>query len=237
MTDQEFDELLLKALVQAAGEDAGESEQPDASDWIPSPAYLRWEENFFNFKKLRRRRKRYLRNAACLLLVAVVGATALLGMNPTVRADFVRWVKEISPAQVHYQFQGEAREDGLPICRLTWLPEGYEETEQEREKDFQIALTTYRNGEDQIIHFSYFTIQDGTAMVMNTEGQECTAVQINGNAGELYLGEDPEHVSELTWADEEANLFFNLSGFITGDQLMKMAESLTMEESVKSADG
>lgn len=237
MTDQEFDELLLKALVQAASEDARETELLDASAWVPSPAYCRWEENFLNSEKRQRRRRRCLRNAACLLLVAVVGATALLGINPTVRADFVRWVKEISPAQVHYQFQGEARADGLPVCRLTWLPEGYEETEHELEKNAQVALTTYCNDEEQIIHFSYFTIQDGIAMVMNTAGQECTSVQVSGNEGELYLGEDPEHASKLTWTDEDANLFFHLSGFVTEEQLMKMAESLTIEENGEQMGG
>ena len=49
---------------------------------------------------------------------------------------------------------------------------------------------------------------------------------VNGHAGQLFIAQDSNQGSAITWVDENQNLQFTIDGFADRESLLNMAESV-----------
>ena len=98
--------------------------------------------------------------------MALVSGTWLT-VDAEARAAFFAWVREQYEAFVEYRFIGEApQENEIVDYELTWLPEGYSETESHILAGS--SITIYKNESGRIIQFSYSQGGDATSLFVKS---------------------------------------------------------------------
>ena len=85
----------------------------------------------------------------------------------------------------------------------------------------------YENEEGDILRFEYVRVEEGSAILIDTENMQVENVTVNGCPGHLYISADEEQSSCITWYDDEAHIQFVIDGFFEKDLLMKMACSVS----------
>lgn len=228
MTEWEFEDMLPRAISYAAAADFDDIPDTPEPDW--SKTYRRKRAKFLRdpFAFVRRRAvphwKHLLRVAACLLLVATLSLAALCLVNSEVRAKIYRWFTRLYESHAEYEFSGGQLETDLPQYTLSYLPGGYEFV-------FSEDLITsyyweYRNTEQDKLYLCCFYAQQGVLLTIMTENMEISEVQVNGEPGLFYQSLRPEKSSALVWADEESDTTFQLDGFLSKEEMLKIAEGV-----------
>ena len=229
MTEQALNQLTRRVILDAARLEYGVLlEEPPEHTF--SPDFER------KMKKLLRRGRhpilyRALRAAACLLLVLLLSGCAVLAVSPVAREVFAGWVREVYENAFVYRFYGEEQEDRELLqeaetsCRPTWVPEGY-----------RIIHTTAGDGHTSIVYrddsnalIVFTRLKNGGAVQVAGEGVYQT-VQVNGRSADLYIDRDPEEPNVLVWTDASGESIFRISGVLSGEELVKMAESVEKVE-------
>ncbi len=236
MTEQETDAMLRQVLLDALALECRETE--DLPDCEPSPRHqkqmramcrdpLAWSR-----RRARPAWKTALRTAAMLALVCALSLAALLTASPSARAALKRWFVEYRERDVVYMYAGDPIEGELPRYTLSEIPDGYvlEDTFETPNNILHSYRCVTGTQERKYLYFEYLHMQEGAAMsILGTEAT-VVAVSVNGHTGTLYLFHDPDQVSSnLIWFDEENDLQFMLSGFLTQDELLKLAQSVIPE--------
>ena len=167
--------------------------------------------------------------AACFLAVLALGG-GWLAVDKEARAAFFQWSRQIYETQIVYRFAGEPVAGG--VYRLGWVPEGYTEWRVSDNPD--LSFIVYSNAEGKLLGFDYGPMQEGTALyVVETDEAVMYPVEVNGIPGEFYLYNDPEVSNTLVWLDEERGMYFSISGFLDQFDMLHMAESVYLEDSIK----
>ena len=152
MTDQELDQMLRRALLDAAAQEAETlpQEPPELS-----PRHGRSMRAMLRdpLAWARSRRRPALRTAARH------AAAVLVTVSPQARADITRWVAEQTGNVLDFQFRGDSPAQPIPQYQITALPEGYVETE--RTDSFAAGNVTYKNSDGDMILLDYAYMQDG----------------------------------------------------------------------------
>lgn len=65
---------------------------------------------------------------------------------------------------------------------------------------------------------------------------EVKHILIDGYSADLYLDPDPGKENVLIWMNDEAGALFTISASFSGDEIIKMAESVEVLESVDTAE-
>ena len=240
MTDQELDILMRKVLLDAlkldaestaGGELAFEAtprHQRQMAAMVKDP--LKWER-----RRARPIWKNVLQKVAVILLVFSLSLGSLMAVSPTVRAAVVRWVTEWYETHVVYRHLGTLATGEIPQYTITDLPDGYvEDPEQTISKD-DFACKVYYNEEiDRSIYFDYAYMQQGTAWTYVTDDTENIAVTVNGLEGEMFLTDDWENSrNTITWFDPQTNIQFSLNANVDQDDILHMAESVSLVKTEK----
>lgn len=175
--------------------------------------------------------------AAMFLLTFTLSLGVLMAVSPTIRAAIINWVVEWYDTQIVYRFSGKTADDPyapLPKYEITALPEGYE--------PFRDKIITpgsydvgYANGAGDLLWFGYQRMEQGGVLAIQeqTAGMTAYEVMVNGCKGRVYCSQDAEQHSIIVWIDEENNLEFNISGFFSKDELLHIAESVSLCNSTK----
>lgn len=230
MTGQNEDHFLRDILLEAANQEFNQ-ELFDDSQVNTSPQFIRQMRNMLKnpskWSKHQKRpyRKKAMQTAATLILICALSFGVLLTCNSTVRAAVIRWVTEWYETGVIYRFFGESVSDKMPLYEISDLPLGYVKTEAITEIPDNIEIT-YKNEIGDIIRFGYIRVEEGSAVVVDTENMEITDITINGCPGQLYVSTDPQQSNCIMWYDEKAEIQFMMDGFFDGDKLQMMASSI-----------
>ena len=130
MTDQELDQMLRRALLDAAAQEAEAlpQEPPELSPrhgrsmraMLRDP--LAWARSRRRPALRTAARHAAARHAAAVLLVLVLSAAVLVTVSPQVQADITRWVAEQTGNVLDFQFRGDSppspfRNIRSPPCR------------------------------------------------------------------------------------------------------------------------
>ena len=182
-----------------------------------SPAFER------KMKKLIRRadhpiRYRIAQAAACLLLAVLLSGCTVLAVSPEARAAFVGWVRELSEGWSVYHYFGEKKDSlGDIIYRPTWVPDGYE------------GVLEYSDP---------WNVNIGYQMEaqVKSDGVEVKHILIGGHSADLYLDPEPGTANVLMWMNDEAGALFTISASFSGDEIIKMAESVEAQEIADAAE-
>lgn len=140
MTDQKLDQMLRRALLDAAAQEAEAlpQEPPELSPRHGRSMRAMLRDPLAWARSRRRPALRTaVRHAAAVLLVLVLSAAVLVTVSPQVQADITRWVAEQTGNVLDFQFRGDSppspfRNIRSPPCRrdmwkrsgqMHWMPE------------------------------------------------------------------------------------------------------------------
>ena len=240
MTDRELDRMMQRVLLDAIKRDC-EKETDDVPAFKPTRHYqrqiaamlkdpLKWER-----RRARPLWKNVAQKAAVILLVFSLSLGSLMAVSPTVRAAVVRWVTEWYETHVVYRFSGEQIADEMPQYEVTDLPEGYAETERVEWPSYVSIIYQKVNDENAPwIYLQYIYMQQGASSNFEIENADIIPVTVNGLEGQLYLTKDSEQSdSTITWIDPNENILFAVSAALGADDILHMAESVSLMKTEK----
>lgn len=235
MTDQELDQMMRRALLDAAAQEAEAlpQEPPELS-----PRHGRSMRAMLRdplaWARSRRRPALHTaaRHAAAVLLVLVLSAAVLVTVSPQVRADITRWVAEQTGNVLDFQFRGDSPTQPIPQYQITALPEGYVETE--RTTNDWITHVEYTCADKNRITFSYVYMHDGASTGFSlSDGDKVQDVTVGKLPGKLILGQGPEARNALIWIDSAQNLQFSIIADVDESVIIAMAESISLCDPTK----
>lgn len=227
MTEQALDQLARRVMLDAARmEYGGLPEEPHAF----SPAFDG------KMKKLLRRGRhpvwyQALHAAACLLLALLLSGCAVLAVSPEAREVFTGWVREIHDHYFLYEFFGdeerEAVSKGDVLYQPTYVPAGYRVERRSLSTDGIVTIGYMNDQTNYIAVFTYFP--DTSSPVLQITGENeivYQQVQVNGLSADLYLDSEEGEANVIVWVDEKNGAAFRISGVLSGEELIAMAESV-----------
>lgn len=170
---------------------------------------------------------RVMQRVASFLLVLFLGFMTVLAVSPTARAAFASWVRETYKSFFAYSFTEEA-EGSAPNMNyyISELPEGYVEIMSSLDND--LSQHVYLKDEKDMLIFLY-TYGEAASIFLKKEGYIVKAVIVAGYPGELYIHPTQEESNGLLWVNEEKHVMFYISGFLTEEELLALAESVKVK--------
>ena len=201
MKDSEFDALLRSALLEAARLDAealteGEPEAP--------PRSLEYQAEM----------------AALLCLGSAVT------FSPSARAWVVHFFSQRFEDHSAFSFQGDGMDGPDDVLyRPTYLPAGY--TQDRSQDDLPEDMAIYVNDQEQFLYFSYMAGNTAGTFAVDNEHSTEKLITI-GKDCQAHLLEtiSPDYPSFLIWMDEEKGAAFLIDGYVSPEELIRVAESV-----------
>lgn len=184
-------------------------------------------------KKLKRKADhpfiyRTMQRVASIALAILIAGGAYLTVNVEARAAFFGWVKEIYETYFVYRFEEPSSTGKDPASfRPTWLPEGYTEFYVDDTEGTTVIVYADENG--HMLKLSYAHNPNETDWFIKTEQVDITPAMVNDNPAELLISSDPETANAILWTTSD-NTAFYLSAFLDESDLIKVAESIQIEE-------
>lgn len=234
MNDQELDNAIRSALLDAAARDFDEAQEQVDPAASPSPRHqkemramlrdpLRWARS-------RTQRARYapLGWAAVFLLAALLGLSVLIQFIPTAQADEQHWYIEWEDStHLTFHYTGEYPNKALPHYEITALPDGFEEVD--RFDHSPLIQIVYQDADGNKIIFTYhFLIKSSKTFYSLNEQDFVEPIQVDGMPG-LFLGShNPDYFQEITWIDEEACIQLSIRALLSKEDILRMARSLSL---------
>ena len=219
------DEMLYRHA--AGARDIWLSTFPDDSE-IPehefSEEFNKEMERLVALSQKQKKPNKRLRRIAAMFAVIIIGASSFIGVNAEARAAFVGWIKELTDDYLIYRYEGTPVPDAEPmVYRPTWIPEGYSEFFVNEKTNSKTVA--YSNEAGEMIKFRYIHNPGETDWFISAENTVKESTTVNGYKADLFISTDPDTAGGVIWSDEN-NCAFMLSGFLTVDDLLKMAESI-----------
>lgn len=223
------DEMLRKAAGEADDALQKEAESLEECTHQFSGGFERkmkkliWRANHLNLYRVRK-------IAVCIILMLLVGGSAVLTFNATaenmlVRNKFIGWMKIQGESDVHYYARKHISAKEMKSYRLGYIPEGYEEVER-YEKESEVWIC-YVDSEGRYLHFSYMNNSSNRhVFVTQLEQLKQESVRVAGNPADFYESQDEDISSDLIWVDEDTRIFFSISGYFSREELIRLAESV-----------
>ncbi len=232
MTEQAFDALLRKALMEAVMEDLGPVWDGELPADPQSPRQRRRMLRLLRdpFRVVRRRArpawKRGLRAAVCAVIISAALFVATVAAVPQARA----WVKELwsqwFETNTRYGFSGEVGRSNI-IWRPTYMPDGYTEMyADDCENDGQVQFISLTG---QIIYFGYTPIQDGTSFNIDNVHADYSQIYLkDGRIADLYISNVDGKASYILWTDSDSSTAFRIMADLPSKELITIAESVSI---------
>ena len=229
MTDENLDKLMRKVLI-----DALRMEWSDALNESPTMSTTKEFQHQMKVmlrdpfawyhKKPRPLWKKVLQTVATVVLVISLSFGTLMVTSPNARARVIQWVREWYETHIVYRYSGEVIPEEMPQYEISNLPEGYQEIDRFTFSSYVSVI--YQNEEGLPLYLDYNFIQQGGAHDFVTTNMDVSDIIVNGHAGQLFIAQDSNQGSAITWVDENQNLQFTIDGFADRESLLNMAESV-----------
>ena len=240
MTDQELDQMMRRALLDAAAQEAEAlpQEPPELSPrhgrsmraMLRDP--LAWARSRRRPALRTAARHAAARHAAAVLLVLVLSAAVLVTVSPQARADITRWVAEQTGNVLDFQFRGDSPAQPIPQYQITALPEGYVETE--RTDALDAGNVTYKNSDGDTILLDYAYMQDGALhRIILNDTDTMSDIRVSGMPGKLIISTEEKSFDCILWIDAAQNLQFTITAAAEESVIIAMAESVSLYDPTK----
>jgi len=168
------------------------------------------------------------KSVACFLLVAFLGGGSLLAFSTEARAAFFGWIRDFYETYFEYHYEGENQDISEGIAYgPTWVPDGYEMASESH--DAVSGDIVYRRGSEEIVAFSWSKDVEASVFQVYPETAEIKEVFIGDNPADLYLEHGEGLTSALVWSNSEKGVIFVISGTLSEDELIKIAESVEVQ--------
>lgn len=231
MTEADLDRMMRKVLFDAIAleeKDADDSETAFQPSRHHTRQMQRMLKNPLHWARNRNRGalSKTARWVAVILLFITLSFSLVMLFSAPARAAFERWVVEWYQTHIVYRFSGKA--ENLPRYELSDLPEGFVELERTETSTFADVIYGKETGE--LISFSYMVMNQGGATVFVPNGDSVSEVMVGKNQGRLFIPQDPESLTKLTWIDDEAGVQFTVAAELDEPDIVRMAESYRIEK-------
>lgn len=120
----------------------------------------------------------------------------------------------------------------LPLYEPTWLPSRYEETDRIYDYPYNYIVYTDVNNPELLLLFYYSDMAE-TDLITIWKGHddiEPESIALNNCNAFLFLPSKNDIGSELVWVDETNNLVFVLSGELSKEDIVSIANSVVMKD-------
>lgn len=164
------------------------------------------------------------RRVAAVILTVLTVTGSLMLINEEVRAGVIRFFQKIYQTHTEYHFQNDVMEwDGaFHLYEPTWLPEDYREGYRSTEEAGLSIRYDHASGKE-IYYFCRDERMSGVSL--NTENTERQEILYQGEWAEYYASCEEGFLSSFVWGNEYG-CYFALSGDLTLDECMQIADSL-----------
>ena len=226
------DEMLRQAAWNASRMfvEALEEDYDPRAAYPPSPAFRR------KLRSLRRRAEHpyahaALQRAAVFLLVLLLSGGVWMARDAYagVPENWVRYTAQ--DATINYRFLGEETGTILPVCRLTWIPEGYVLESEDDLREFGIYSAYYVDSETEsgfIFDYQFMNNGASAGLYENEVSYERSAV--NEFPADYYEPVKEDGARNLFWFDQENNLMFSINSRLDRETIFRIAEGVTLTE-------
>ena len=223
-----FSQKELKQAAAATARAMLNALPPAQEERLYSPEFQKSMTALLRRERRRTASRRRTRWAAVLALVCLAGVTVWTASQAHAGGGASSWVRQNFQNSVVYSFSGAASDQALPSYRLSWLPEGYQETLRYTHQS--VVSIVYQTSLKETLVFTYLHIQkNSAAMLPFAQGDRiCEKVEIAGQEADLYLPLAEEESAALVWVEED--ILFSLSGRLTERELVQAAESVLVKE-------
>ncbi len=170
--------------------------------------------------------KRIAQRVAVLLLAFILVFGGIMAFSPSARATVVRWVMEWYENTVNFIYTGEQNTEALPQYEITKLPDGFNEID--RKITPELVEVIYENDQRDIICFTYVFMHQRVLSGFDIEDVDTSEVQVNSQKGIYFESHTPGSLNTLTWIDPNQNLQFIIDGTCQYNELLHMAESISL---------
>lgn len=229
MSEQELDNLIRDALLDAAESDG--DAQDSAAEFVPSGRYQRQMRAMCRNPLQWARRKTRIRWKIVLPRVAVLflAVFVIYGCVHTARAGAMQWVLERDEYDMVFIFGGEPASNVVPEYKIADLPEGFQGTG--KEVFATAAYRLYENEEGDFIGFDYGFMHQGAAAQFSIQDAVVTEVCVNHYNGYYFEAPPtPDSINTLFWIDEEAGMYFMIDACMGKNEMLSLAESVSLAE-------
>ena len=123
----------------------------------------------------------------------------------------------------------------IPEYTITELPEGYVENQEERiATPIQVSIL-YQSDTGYPITLHYIYLQQGAASQFVLDSTDDVVIDtVNGYEAYIFVAADQENDSNaITWIDTQSNIQFTVQAQMSTDDLVHMAESVSLVNSPK----
>lgn len=170
---------------------------------------------------------KYMQRAACFLIAVTLVSASWLTVDAEARSAFFAWIRHQYQNYVEYRFDGTVTdEEKATSFAPTWLPDGYEETKVQSVGGTSSRI--YSNGDGQMIHFMCSSGADATSLFLVSDNMTTEKVIVGTQEVDFYLDADPQNANALVWQSEDGSILFCISASLTEDEMVKIAESITV---------
>lgn len=224
--------MITEEMLKAAAAEADKAIQ----DSLPAPEACGHVFSRAIQKKIRRisARARHpvlyklVRSAACVALVVLLIGSTWLTVDAAARTAFLSWVKETYTIFEAYHFAGEGAEGETAVeYSLPWIPEGYEEVER---FSFDGCTTVcYANEAGEMLKFSFISNSSGAYWFIDKANTTEQVVDVGGVRADFYRSNSPDAASAIVWMSPDGSAAFYLSGFLSEEELIQMAEQVEVQ--------
>jgi len=232
MTDQELDRLMRRVLIDSMKVEAERDKDEPNPPFQATPKHQRQMRAMLAnpIKWLHRRErpvwKQVAQRIAVFFLTFVLILGGIMAISPSARAAVVRWVMEWYGNTVNFLYTGEQNTEAMPQYEITELPEGY--IEIERNTAPGIVAVLYEDVQGEGIYFGYIYMHQGALLNFNVEDADVFEVEFSSQNGTYFEARTPGNFNTLTWIDTNQNMQFIIDGCYQYDELVRMAESISL---------
>ena len=138
--------------------------------------------------------------------------------------DLIYWIAANLPMDDLIRIAESVQEVPEPqtVYQPTWIPDGYQAvTIDDRNTSTSIL---YENGEHSIT-FNCLIDVDAAALYIDSVNADVLHVKVGDLPADLHIDPEENASSAIVWTNEKGNLFL-IHGPLSGDELIRMAESV-----------
>ena len=146
--------------------------------------------------------------------------------SPSARAWVVHFFSQRFEDHSAFSFQGDGMDGPDDVLyRPTYLPAGY--MEDRSQGDLPEDMAIYVNDQEQLLYFSYMAGNTAGTFAVDNEHSTEKLITI-GKDCQAHLLEtiSPDYPSFLIWMDEEKGAAFLIDGYVSPEELIRVAESV-----------
>lgn len=232
-------EMLSQCAAEASARWLAQVLDPDAP---PHRFSRRFERNMAALLRRQRhsprqrRARTFARRAAAVVLILLLSLATFLAVDTEARAAVLQWFRETFSHAVIYRFPENDAPAPVPRYTLGWVPEGFALVDSGYDETAGTCFFYYKDiyGR-QSFSFDAISMFDGTIISLFNidDPPRIETVRVNGMRGEFCPANDPSDYNNLIWFDEAHSLAMWLSGNISKEDILHIAQEVKLGEPTK----